>query len=141
MKQPQADRRPFSVDRRVGAGMFAVALALFVLTAGRTVAPGYPADALWARLGGEAPLPVLHPLWGGAVRLLERIPGITAARAVNLFSALCGAACAGLLAALMGRVRYRGLLVDGAPGRFVRERQARRLSGWVAGLYLAVSIP
>jgi Tfp pilus assembly protein PilF len=141
MKKPQADRHPFSVDRRVGAGMCAVALALFVLTAGRTFFPGYPADALWARLGGEFPLPVLHPLWGGAVRLLDGIPGITAARAVNLFSALCGAACAGLLAALMGRVRYRGLLVDSAPDRFVRERQARRLSGWVAGLYLAVSIP
>ena len=121
--------------------MGAAALGMSGLTVGRRAFPGLPAALLWSYLGGELPLPVLHPLWGGLVRVLDHVPGVPVALAVNVLSALCGAGCVGLLVGVMFRVRYRGLIEEATPLQLGRAAQARQLAGWVAGLYVAVSIP
>jgi tetratricopeptide (TPR) repeat protein len=134
-------RRPFPSDRRIGPGLFLAALGLYAATMSRVAFPGYPARELRAHLGHELPLPILHLAWGWLVRLVDGLPGVPVGMGVNAFSALCAAACAGLVGWLMGRVRYRGLSVDMPPERFAQEAQARRISGCVAGLYLALCIP
>lgn len=141
MATPSPIRRPFPADRRVGLGLFLAALGLYAATMSRVVFPGNPAHELLSHLGLDIPLPILHGVWGWGVRVMDRLPGMPVALGVNAFSALCGAACVGLVGRLMGRVRYRGLSVDMPADRFVREAQARRISGWVAGFYLAVCIP
>lgn len=141
MMQPLASRRPFSEAKRVSVAVGAVALVVYGLTVGRMAFPGLPAATLWSHLGVELPLPVLYPLWGGLVRGLDHLPGVPVALAVNVLSAICGVGCVGLLVGLMFRVRYRGLIEEATPSQRVRTAQARRLAGWVAGLYLAVSIP
>ena len=141
MDQPVASRPPVSQAKRVGCAVGTVALVVYGLTVGRMAFPGVPAATLWSHLGVDLPLPVLYPLWGWLVRVLDHLPGVPVALAVNVFSALCGAGCVGLLVSLLFRVRYRGLLEDASPSQFLRAAQARRFSGWVAGLYLVVSIP
>lgn len=141
MVQPVANRHPFLRAGQMGVAVGAVALVVYAMTVGRMAFPGFPATVLWSYLGEDLPLPVLYPLWGWLVRALDKLPGVPVALAINLISALCGVGCVSLLAGLMFRVRYHGLLVDAALMQFVREDQARRLSSWVAGLYLAVCIP
>lgn len=141
MDQPVASRPPVSQAKRVGCAVGTVALVVYGLTVGRMAFPGFPAAMLWSHLGVDLPLPVLYPLWGWLVRVLDHLPGVPVALAVNVVSALCGVGGVGLLVGLMFRVRYRGLLEDASPSQFLREAQARRFSGWVAGLYLVVSIP
>jgi len=132
--------RNFPTANQIAAVLFLVSLVLFLASMSWTAFPGPPTLALLAHLDPRGAPTTLDPLWGWVLRGCARLPMGTIAGWAGLFSALCGAACVALLAKLMMRVGY---LIRNEPGRysFVREAQARRLSGVVAGLYLACSIP
>lgn len=129
-----------SRERQIGLLLFGFSLVLYLATLSWSPFPGLPTQALLMHLKGGTESTVLDPIWGGLVRLLARLPGLSVAGWVGLFSALCGAACVGLLAMLMTRVSYRGMM-DLPQDSVRRAAQARGLSGMVAGLYLACCIP
>lgn len=150
---PKADRRleqtgrayPFVPDvypSNVGIGvfLFASSLALYLASMSWTAFPGLPTRLLLMHLGWDDVPAVLDPVWGAWVRGLARLPWLPVESWAGLSSAVCGAACVGLLGSLTARVRYRGLM-GLPPASLARSDRARQLSGVVAGLYLAVSIP
>ena len=125
---------------RIGLLLFAAALALYLSSMSWTASPGLPTRSLLMHLGWDDAPAVLDPVWGAGVRGMARWPWLPVESWAGLLSAVCGAACVGLLGSLTARVRYRGLM--GLPPKsLARSDQARRLSGVVAGLYLAVGIP
>ena len=150
---PKADRRqeqtaggipsvPIAYPSNVWLGvfLFAEALALYLASMSWTAFPGLPTRFLLMHLGLDDAPPVLDPLWGAWIREMARWPWLPVESWAGLASAVCGAACVGLLGSLAARVRYRGLM--GLPPKsLARSDRARQLSGIVAGLYLAVSIP
>ncbi len=144
---------PFGYDIRPGRGWpfpmpFPTALVLFVLTLvgywvlrSPSAFPGPPTQMLLEHLKMEATPARTHLLWGWAVRLAGRLPGwLSIAGWMGLFSAACGALSVTMLSLLMSEVGY---VFPGEPGpnSLSREIQARRLSGLVAGLFLASCIP
>ncbi len=135
-KVPRRDPR----ERLLGRVLFLGALAYFLAATSWTAFPGLPAWMLWRHLE-PGPLPLAgDPLWGGLMRLLARCPGLSAAGWAGLFSAVCGAGAVALLARLMMRTAFF-LGITPAPTAVSREVEARLLSGVVAGLALAGSIP
>ena len=120
--------------------LFLASLALFLASLSWTAFPGLPTWSLLAHLDPNAPPMPLDFIWGFLLKGFARLPVGSVAAWSGLFSALCGAACVGLLARLMMRVGY---LIRNEPGQksFIREAQARRLSGIAAGSYLACNIP
>ncbi len=130
----------FPTERQIGFCLSLLSLVLYLASMSWTAFPGPPTWALLAHLDPHSPPTSLDPLWGWWVKAAARLPVGTVAGWTGLFSALCGAASVGLLARLMMRVGY---LIRNEPGRysFIREAQARRLSGTTTGLYLACSIP
>jgi tetratricopeptide (TPR) repeat protein len=124
----------------VMALLFAFALALYVPSMSWSSFPGAPTRLLLDHMRlGEAPANS-NMLWGWAVRMAARLPGNNAAAWLGLFSAACGALAAALMGGLMIRVGYM-LRSEPRACSLLREAQARRLSGIVAGLFLACSIP
>ena len=132
--------KQFPSETHVALLLFLVSLGLYLATLSWTPFPGLPTQALLAHLGGDSPPTPRDPLWGLLVKALARYSGLSLAAWTGLFSAVCGAACVAMLGMLMTRVAY---VIRNEPGQssFIREAQARRLSGLVAGLYLACSIP
>jgi tetratricopeptide (TPR) repeat protein len=132
--------RQFPTERQIGWFLFVFSLALYVASLSWAPFPGLPVKSLLAHLGLDMVPATLDPLWGGLVRVFDRLPGLSVAGWAGLFSAACGAACVALVGRLMMRTGY---LIRNEPGpeTLVREGQARRLSGLVAGLYLACGIP
>lgn len=132
--------RQFPRPWHIGLFLFVASLAVYLASMSWTAFPGLPTQSLLVHLKLESAPSVLDMLWGWGVRLADRLPGLSVAGWMGLFSAVCGAASVGLLGMLMTRVAY---LIRNEPGHssFVREAQARRLSGLVAGLYLMCSIP
>lgn len=127
-------------DRQIGWFLFGTSLVLYVASLSWAPFPGLPTQALLLHLGMDGTPGILEPLWGRLIRMLARLPGLSVAGWAGLFSALCGAASIGLIGRLMVRVGYL-VRNEPQPESFAREAQARRLSGLVAGLYLAVCIP
>jgi tetratricopeptide (TPR) repeat protein len=132
--------RQFPTERQIGVFLFLASLVLYLASMSWAPSPGLPTRTLLMHLGLEVSPGVLDSLWGGLVRLFARLPGLSVAGWTGLFGALCGAASVSLAGRLMVRVGY---LIRNEPGptSFIREAQARRLSGLVAGLYLACCIP
>ena len=126
--------------RQITFLLFAISLALYLASMSWTAFPGLPTWSLLAHLDPNATPTPVDSLWGFWLKGFARLPVGSVAAWSGLFSALCGAASVGLLARLMMRVGY---LIRNEPGRksFVREAQARRLSGIAAGSYLACNIP
>ena len=141
MPTPISTDKAAVVGNRIGIVLFVVSLVAYFATLSFYPFPGLPALSLWRHIGGDGVPPTADALWGTIVRLADRLPGVPFAYAMNVFSAICGAACVGLTGWLMGQARYRGLMVDKVPARFAIEATARRMSCWVAGLYLASCIP
>ena len=122
-----------------GGFAFVAALAYFLCGTSWTAFPGIPARMLLRNLEPDYSLAVF-PFWSGLVRNLSRLPGLSPAGWAGLLSATCGAGSIALLVTLMMRTGYR--LPDNSPAVYGnRESQARQISGWVAGLFLAGSIP
>jgi Tfp pilus assembly protein PilF len=140
MSKQDSMARLFSAERLVRIFLFFVPLTVYLAAMNWAPAPGLPTQALLVHLGLGASPGVLDPLWGWLVRLFARLPGLSVAGWMGLFSALCGAACVSLLGCLMLRVRYQTEM-NPAQTQVVREIQARRISGLTAGLYLAFCIP
>jgi tetratricopeptide (TPR) repeat protein len=140
MSKQDSKAQPLFMERGVGCSLFLASLALYVATLSWTPFPGLPAKALLAQLGLGGEPGILDSLWGWLVRLAARGPWLSVAGWTGLFSAVCGAAGVGLLGRLMTRVSYRGCR-ELTQASKTREAQARRLSGLVAGLYLACCIP
>ena len=130
----------FPTERQVGLVLFAVALVVYLATLSWSPFPGLPTRELLGHLEARPVPRTLDPLWGWLVRGCAQLPGLTVAAWSALFSAVCGAASCGLLGRLMVRSGY---LIRNEPGEFsfLREAQARRISGLVAGAFLAVCIP
>jgi tetratricopeptide (TPR) repeat protein len=130
----------FPTERQIAMilGLFSFLLYLFSMS--WTAFPGLPTRALLVHLRMEVTPSALNLVWGWGVKLADRLPWLPVAAWMGLFSAACGS----LAVALMGRLMIRvGYLIRNEPGleSFRREAQARRLSGLVAGLYLACCIP
>ncbi|NCA82503.1 MAG: tetratricopeptide repeat protein [Opitutae bacterium] len=132
--------RQFPTERQIGVFLFLASLLLYLASMSWAPFPGLPTQALLMHLELDVSSSARNPLWGLLVKGFARLPGLSVSGWMGLFSALCGATCASLLGRLMVRVGY---LIRNEPGRtsFMREAQARRLSGLVAGLYLACCIP
>ena len=130
----------FPTERQVGLLLFALALAMYLGTLSWAPFPGLPTRELLEHLEARPVPRTLDPLWGWLVRGCAHLPGLSVAAWTALFSAVCGAASCGLLGRLMVRSGY---LIRNEPGEFsfLREAQARRISGLVAGAFLAVCIP
>lgn len=130
----------FPTEFQIGVFLFLISLALYLASMCWHPFPGLPTHALLEQLGLEVLPGTRDVLWGLLVAAFARLPGLSLAGWAGVFSALCGATAVALLGRLMTRVGY---LIRNEPGResFVRESQARRLSGLVAGLYLACSVP
>lgn len=141
MDQPAPNSSRASTERFLPLLLSVLALVMYGVTLSPAPFPGLPAQALVEQLWLAPPVPVLSPVWGMVVRILDRMPFLTVAAWTGWFSAGCGAACVGLTAWLMLRVRYRGLSVDDRIDRAQREAEARILSAGVAGLYMACCIP
>jgi hypothetical protein len=124
----------------IAALLFGIALAVYLATLSRTAFPGLPTQSLLEHLKLEISPAVLDLFWGWGVRGADRLPGLSVAAWMGLFSAVCGALSVALLGWLMTRVGY---VIRNEPGQasFIREAQARRLSGLVSGLYLLFTIP
>lgn len=120
--------------------LFGVALAVYLVSMSRTAFPGLPTQSLLQHLKLEISPAALDLFWGWGVRGADRLPGLSVAAWMGLFSAVCGALSVALLGWLMTRVGY---VIRNEPGQasFIREAQARRLSGLVSGLYLLFTIP
>jgi len=132
--------RRFPTERHIGIFLFLFSFLLYLASMSWKPFPGLPTHALMMHLKLEAAPSTLDSLWGWVVRLSVHLPGLSVAAWTGLFSAFCGAASVSLLGRLMMRVGY---LIRNEPGprSFIREAQARRLSGVVSGLFLACSIP
>ena len=137
---PEENRNPQTGERWVFLLLFAVSLALYAATLCWAPCPGLPAKTLRMQLGLDAVPPIQDFLWGFLVRGFARLPWLPVSAWSALFSALCGAFTVGLTGRLMLRVGYRGWK-DRGPAARIRERQARFLSAFVSGLYLACCIP
>ena len=139
VKTDLASRRE-PTERQIGIVLFLAALLLYLTTLSWAPFPGLPSSSLRLHLGLDIKPATNDLLWGEVVRLFARLPGLPVAGWAALFSALCGAASVSLLGRIMSRVGY---LIRNEPGpmSFNREAQARRLSGWVAGFYLACCVP
>jgi len=135
---PIADQ--FPSERQIGVLLFVAALLLYLFSMSWRPFPGLPTQALMTHLKLEAAPSTLDSLWGWGIRAFAHLPGLSVSAWAGLFSALCGAAGVSLLGCLMTRVGY---LIRNEPGpkSFIREAQARRISGVVAGLFLMCSAP
>lgn len=113
--------------------------ALFVFTLSAGPAPGESAAMLATAAGLTPAFSPSHPLWTFAVKFLALLPVGTLALKVNLFSALCGAACVGLLYLLMNTfIRY---VFTESEIRGTTVTTAARIASIFASLSLTVSIP
>ena len=130
----------FPTERQIAIFLFLTSLSLYLVTMSWSAFPGLPTWILMNHLRMEVAPPALDALWGILVRRCVHLPWLRVAGWMGLFSAVCGAASVALTGRLMVRVGY---LIRNEPGAesFAREARARRLSGLVAGFYLACSIP
>ena len=118
----------------------AIALVIYSATLSRGAFPGLPAQNLAWHLGLNPMPTLLDSIWGHLTRLCLWLPGANISVWMGLLSAVFGAACVGLLAALVMRLRY--VLHDANdPDEVRREGQARLLAGVTAGLFLMTCIP
>ncbi len=115
-------------------------LGLYLGTMSRGAFPGLPAKSLVWHLGLDSMPTLLDSLWGYLVRALAGLPGDSVALWVGVFSAVSGAICVALVAALMMRVRYQIHDVHD-PDEVRREGMARLLAGVSTGLFTMASIP
>lgn len=124
----------------IAALLFIVALVVNLASMSWTAFPGLPTQSLLQHLKLEPSPAVLDLFWGWGVRGADRMPGLSTTAWMGLVSAVCGALSVALLSWLMVRVGY---VIRNEPGSasFLREAQARRLSGLVSGLYLLCTIP
>ena len=140
----QLDRDPlaqqFPTDRQTGWFLFGVSFLLYLATMSWQVFPGPPTWALLAYLDPTATPTSRDAVWGWLMKGFAALSAEKIAVWSGLLSALCGAWSVALLARLMMRAGY---LIRNEPGResFFREAQARRISGLVAGAFLAFSLP
>ena len=116
------------------------ALVLYFITLCRGAFPGLPAKSLAWHMWLDAVPMLLDSLWGRLVRLCAAGAGAALPQWMGALSAVFGAACVALLAALMMRVRHS---VHDAhdPDEMRRETQACALGGLTAGLYAMASVP
>lgn len=124
----------------IAALLFICALVVNLASMSWTAFPGLPTHVLLQHLKLEPSPAVLNLFWGWGVRGADRVPGLSTTAWMGLVSAVCGALSVALLSWLMVRVGY---VIRNEPGgvSFLREAQARRLSGLVSGLYLLCTIP
>lgn len=130
----------FPNEWQMGLCLWLASFALYLASLCWTAFPGLPTHLLLLHLRQEVNPSALDTMWGWVVKLGIRAPGLSVAGWTGLFSAVCGATSVMMMGCLMMRVGY---LVRNEPGStsFIREAQARRLSGLVAGIFLACCIP
>mgnify|MGYP003587744327 CR=1 FL=1 len=140
MNEPDFTSRPIWWRRLAGLLITAIALGLYLTTMSWGAFPGLPAQNLAWHLGLNPMTTLLDSLWGRLIRLCLWLPGGNISVWMGIISAVCGAACVGLVVLLVMRLRY--VLHDANdPDEIRRENQARLLAGITAGLFLMASIP
>lgn len=120
--------------------LLAGALGLYGITMCWGAFPGLPAKSLAWHLWLDASPTLLDGLWGRIVRLCATLLGGNVAGWMGGLSALFGAGCVVMVAALMMRVRYP-LHDTHDPDEVRREAQARLLAGLTSGLFVMFSVP
>ena len=139
MTQKDQNSQSGLAARLIGTAFFGVTFACYLCGTSWSAFPGMPAWMLRNKLDPDFTI-ALGPLWGGLIRSLARLPGLSPSGWSGLLSAVCGAGAVALLVRLMMDTGYR--LPDNSPAAYdIREAQARRISGIVAGLFLAACIP
>ncbi len=128
------------LDWAFGLGTAALAFLVFLFTLSPGVFPG-PSAALMATYTGLEPIIApSHPIWGGIVHWLGSLPVGDQAFRLNLFSAVCGALCVGLLYRLVARLVY-GCIDADSDERAQSGVVAAVLAGSVAAVAMAFSVP
>lgn len=127
-------------DRALAVAVSGLAFGAYWATMSWTAFPGLPVQSLLDALGWSSNPGAIDPLWGGLVKISARLPLLPVAAWTGLFAALFGSFCVYLVVRLMGNVGYRRWMAWTKSSQ-AKERQARCLSGCVAGLYLAACVP
>ncbi|MEI7436540.1 MAG: tetratricopeptide repeat protein, partial [bacterium] len=125
--------------RLVGPTCGLAALATYLTTLSRGAFPGESARMLSEHACQTTFGTPNNPLWNLTVTLLAWLPFGDIATSMNVFSALCGAVVAGLLAHLMGR--FLQAVIDPDPLYRRQTDLAVTLGALGAGLFLAFSLP
>jgi tetratricopeptide (TPR) repeat protein len=122
--------------------VFCAFFALYFFSTGPDPFPGPPASELVSRLRLDPLRPAsLDPLWGLAIRAIDRFRPADAPWAANLFSAACAAGALALFAFFFALFPY-DLSVPDVTGRLDRRaRRARLLGAFSAAAWLGSSIP
>ena len=97
------------LDLIFGLGTMLLAGLIFFLTLSPGVFPGQSAALMATFTGIEPPVAPSHPIWGAIVAWIGGLSPSAMALNLNIFSALCGTACIGLLYLLMTRLVYQNL--------------------------------
>lgn len=116
----------------------ALAALLLLATAAPDILPGDAATLVAQHAGIDVFAPLSHHVWGWLGAIVDTLPLGTLGFRWNLLSALCGAACCGLLVLLGARLpalNPRWSLMVGSP------RAMANLAGLAAGLLLLGSLP
>lgn len=120
-----------------GWGTAGLALLVFLLTLSAGVFPGQSASLMATYTGLEPMIAPAHPIWGAIVKWVSGVP-ISAYR-LNLFSALCGVVCVGLLYNLVSKMIHRVINPDNDMAE--NAVVASVLAGTVAAAALAFCVP
>lgn len=129
----------FAAPRATYAWIVTALAALLLLpTTAPDILPGDAATLVAQHAGIDVFAPLSHHAWGWLASAFDTLPLGTLGFRWNLFSALCGAACCGLLVLLAARLpalNPRWSLMVGSP------RAMANLAGIAAGLLLLGSLP
>lgn len=128
-----------TVEWCIGVGIAAAAFAVYLLTLSRGAFPGRSAALIVQHLGLFPRIECHRPLWSALVWTIGRMPAASAAAPLNVLSAVCGAACVGLLYGVVSGAVRLAVSTDETNRALVVT--AARLAGAGAALFLAFCTP
>lgn len=126
-------------DLVIGAGLGLLSLVVYLFTLSAGAFPGESSRLIIEFTGIFPKFLPTHPLWGIVVWMVAHIPFGGIAIKLNLLSAIFGAGVIWLVYDLMQYVVWK--LTEHDITNAVRNKFASRISGVVAALFLAFSIP
>ena len=127
------------IDLMIGAGLGVLSLIVYLSTLSVGAYPGESSNLIVEFVGLAPQFLPTHPLWGWLVSIVEGIPIGGIADRLNVLSAIFGAAVVWLIYDIMQRV-VRSIITPDI-SHSARNNMAARISGIIASLYMAFSIP
>lgn len=131
--------RPAIVDSLIGLALGLLSFSAYYWSMAVGAFPGDFSAVLVQSSGLFPKLSPDHPLWNGVAAILTKLSGRDISAPFNLFSALCGGACAGLLYLIVSDLIYAFIRVE--EENAARARAAARIAGVGAALALAFCAP